>query len=454
MVNWIPLGIAVVAVLAVIAILFSASSKKATGRAVGTGTESDKKRDSKIIRDATRKLKQDPHHAASLFALSDCYYRHHDFQKAYPLYNTLVDIAKLHPEINEFTVAIRLGICAVKLEKIQESFKGLALAFQLKPDDFEACYYLGYACYQNNDFARAIPCLKKALVIKPDSSSVFGPLGKALYKSGKFKESLKFLRRTIDEHPEDKETLFEIADAMYESGFGDKAVKIFMHLRPDPVFGPKSCLAVGKMHFNAKQYEKAFQDFEIGLKIQDMPQNIMVELNYNMAQTCFAINKMGLGLECLKQIQIVAPNYKDVQALISRYQELNQNSNLKIYIMSGTSDFVALCSKVVASYYSNSFVKVQDISIIPEGADILCAIESSKWEDTELFRFYRTTGVVGELFVRDFHAKIRDSKADKGLCFAAGTFSEGAHKYTEGRPIDLIEKDTLVKVLKKIDRLH
>ena len=118
MVNWIPLGIAVVAVLAVIAILFSASSKKTTGRAVGTGTESDKKRDSKIIRDATRKLKQDPHHAASLFALSDCYYRHHDFQKAYPLYNTLVDIAKLHPEINEFTVAIRLGICAVKLEKI------------------------------------------------------------------------------------------------------------------------------------------------------------------------------------------------------------------------------------------------------------------------------------------------------------------------------------------------
>ena len=33
MVNWIPLGIAVVAVLAVIAILFSASSKKTTGRA-------------------------------------------------------------------------------------------------------------------------------------------------------------------------------------------------------------------------------------------------------------------------------------------------------------------------------------------------------------------------------------------------------------------------------------
>lgn len=447
--NPVVLGAGVI-ILAVIAIV-SSTKRQTTSK---NSTVPDKKKESKIIKEATKKLRQDPHHAPSLVALSDCYYRQHDFEKAFPLYNTLVDIVKLHPEIDEFTAAIRQGICAVKLGKIQESFKGLGIAMQKKPNDFDTCYYLGYACFQNKDYAHAIPCLKKALVVNPEASVVYEPLGKALYNAGNFKESLKYLRRTIDEHPDDKESLFEIADAMYESGYGDKAMKIFMHLRPDPVFGPKSCLAAGKMHLNGKQYDKAYQDFEIGLKIPDIPPEVVVELNYNMAQTCFAMNKMGAGIEALKHIQALVPNYKDVSTLMSRYQELNQNSNLKTYLMAGTSDFVALCRKVVATYYKGAFVKVADISINQEGADILCQVESAKWEDTELFRFYRTNSVVGELYVRDFHTKIKDTKADKGVCFAAGLFSEGAHKYTEGRPIDLVEKDVLVKILKKVGTLR
>ncbi|MBO4546889.1 MAG: restriction endonuclease, partial [Treponema sp.] len=57
---------------------------------------------------------------------------------------------------------------------------------------------------------------------------------------------------------------------------------------------------------------------------------------------------------------------------------------------------------------------------------------------------------VGELFVRDFHAKIKDKKVDRGYCVTPGTFSEEAHKYVEGRPIDLIEKTQLMALLKKV----
>ena len=78
-------------------------------------------------------------------------------------------------------------------------------------------------------------------------------------------------------------------------------------------------------------------------------------------------------------------------------------------------------------------------------------METSKWEDKELFRFFRSSGSVGELYVRDFHSKMRDIKCDRGFCVTAGSFSEDAAKYVEGRPIDLIEKNKLVQVLKKLD---
>ena len=153
----------------------------------------------------------------------------------------------------------------------------------------------------------------------------------------------------------------------------------------------------------------------------------------------------------MKQIQAITPNYRDVNSLITRYQELNQNSNLQAYLMSGTSDFVALCRKFVAGFYPQAFIKIEDISIAAESIEVLCEVESAKWTDTELFRFFRSTGAIGELYVRDLHSKIRDIKCDRAFCVTAGSFTEEAKKYVEGRPIDLIEKNKLVQVLKRID---
>ena len=84
---------------------------------------------------------------------------------------------------------------------------------------------------------------------------------------------------------------------------------------------------------------------------------------------------------------------------------------------------------------------------------IYSKLDSNKWEDTEIFRFYRTTGSVGELYVRDFQAKVSDTKADRGICFTAGVYTEEGRKYAEGRPIDLIQKDGLIKLLKKVDSI-
>ena len=46
---------------------------------------------------------------------------------------------------------------------------------------------------------------------------------------------------------------------------------------------------------------------------------------------------------------------------------------------------------------------------------------------------------------------MRDAKCDNGVCITMGSFSESAHKFTEGRPVDLVEKEQLSKILKKIN---
>jgi hypothetical protein len=116
--------------------------------------------------------------------------------------------------------------------------------------------------------------------------------------------------------------------------------------------------------------------------------------------------------------------------------------------MSSSSDFVALCRKMVVGFISQSKVKILNIELrSSEFCDILAEVETAAWQDVILFRFIRSTGQIGELMLRDFHAHLKDSKSGRGFCITAGEYTEGAKKFVEARLIDLIDKERLVKVL-------
>ena len=444
--DFLPILIAVIAVFGFIVILMIFSGSKSK-----QGKGGKQKSRQNVIKDATRKLAQNPHNPDGLIPLANLYYQDQLWEKAYPLYETMLNIAVAHPEINLAQAALRQGICALKVGKNEEAFKGLLQARKINPDNFETNFYLGQALINNKEYDKAIPILRKALMVNKEVPEIYKYLGLALYQNHNFKESLPYLKRGLDISPDDKELLFSMADAMKEAGSGDRAIKVFMHLRPDPEFGARACLAAGLIHQNAKQHDKAVQDFEIGLKHINAPIEIVTQIRYRLAHSYLETSDIGRALVCLKDIQGTVPNYKDVPALIARYQELNQNSNLHTYLISNNSDFIALCRKIVSVYFGKAYVKVLDINAMADCTEVQTEIETAKWEDSVLFRFYRTTGSVGELFIRDFHSRIKDLKSGRGICFTAGTFTEEARKYIEGRPIDLTDKAGLIKILNRID---
>lgn len=404
-----------------------------------------------LIRDAIRKLDSDPHNPESLKILADIYFKESKWEKALPLFQTQLDIAAAYPQIDQFEAGLKLGICSLKLGKPEDAVKPLLLARHERPENFEINYNLGEALIQTNDFEKAIPVLRKALAINTEANEVYASLAKAFYKTKRFKEALPYLKKTLDINPESKEFLYYMADSLHETGNTDKALKIFMHLRADPLFGIYSCLTAGTIHFNYGQIDKAIRDFEIGLKHQSSDKDIQAEFRYKLSQAYLKQNDIGKSLMYLKETNAIKPNYKDVPSLIARYEELNQNQNYRTYLIGGNSDFVSLCRKLVLVHFKKSRAKITNINVFTDFAELTTDIETDKWEDTVFFRFYRTTSSVGELFIREFHAKIRDEKAGRGICVTAGTFSDESKKFIEGRPIDLIEKDMLVKMLTSIE---
>lgn len=403
-----------------------------------------------LMKDAARRLNQNPKDIQGLLIMGDIHYQGQDWEKAYAAYSVLIDHIKSLESDKQFDIPLRYGICALKTNRMPEAKKGLLLAETRNPRHFDVNYTLGYVYYMEKDYERALPYFKKALIAQPDNFLATKYTGYTFQKLHKYNEALPPLKKALDVKPDDKEVVFAMGECFYDGGADDKCLKLLNHLRVDPVFGPRAALYTGMIRTKTNQLDRAIEDFQIGLKHQHIPMETSNELKYRLAQAFIKTQDIGKAIHLLKEIQTMNPGYKDVATLIMRYQELNQNRNLQTYLMSGQSEFVGLCRKIVARFYPKARVKILDISVLASYTDIVAEVDTSRFSDTVIFRFFRSQGTVGELLLRELHARLKEVKGGTGICMSAGTFTEEALRYADGRPLDLYDKTKLSTVLNSL----
>jgi tetratricopeptide (TPR) repeat protein len=419
----------------------------------GGGKRSSKSRDAKL-QSANKRLTHNPLDPHALFDLGEVFFEEESWDRVMKAYETLCDILSRGqaPGIDNFDVYFRYGYSALKLGQTEQAFKGLSMARTLKQNNFEVNYNLGTLEFDRKNYEKAIQLFQSARAANPESPAVLRYMGHSFFRMKKPKEAMNFIRKAIDLAPDDKESLYTLAECYHEASQTEQALRIFSHLRADPVMGPNACLFAGMIHVEGRKNNLAIQDFEMGLKHQNVKPEVLMELRYHFATTCIKQNEISKAMPCLKLIQAENPSYKDVGMLITKYRDVNTNKNLQVFLMASSADFVALCRKVVMTYFQKAKVKIINISVNSnEWADILAEINTPKWSDLIMFRFIRTQGSIGELVVRDFHSHLKEVKAGKGICMTVGNFNEEAKRYTEARLIDLIEKERLTVILNSLD---
>lgn len=411
------------------------------------------KRDrNQILKDANRQLSQNPRDHHALRAIADLYYEERAWEKAMKTYGILINLCATQPEIEEWDVTMRYGLCALQLKQHDEAYKSLLVARGLNDSIFEVNYNLGYLEYRRGNLDRAIQLLRQSHSENSEHIQTRRYLGRALAKQKNYTEAIALLRTVVDVEPDDKESLFVLAQSYHETGQTEQALMIFTHLRADSRLGPHAALFSGTIHASRRENDQAALDFELGLRHETIRQDIALELRYRLAVTYMQQQEIGKALAQFQELYKVEPAYKDVAAQIGRAKELNSNKHLRTYLIAPTSEFVTLCRQVAMNFYKNAKVKIVDISVHKNDyADILADIETAKWMDVVLFRFVRGTGQVGELVLREQNSRIKELRAGRGFCLTAGTFTESAHAYVEARLIDLLDKEQLIKVFNRME---
>lgn len=405
-----------------------------------------------IVRQANRQLASNPRDHRALLALADLYFEEQSWEKAMKTYGLLVDLCATNSEVEEWYVTARFGIAALQMKVIDEAYKSLMVARTLKEDSFDINYNLGYLEYRRGNQERAIQLLKQGREEKPEHLPSLRYQGRALAKLKRYNEAVPILRQVIDVAPDDKESLFFLGQSYFELGRTDQALPIFTHLRADPQLGPHAALYSGTINASQRDLEKAALDFEIGLRHEKIQEQILLELRYRLADVYSKQQDLSRALAQLSEIHKINPAYKDVASQITRNKELHSNRNLQIYLIAPSSEFIALCRRMVMTFFKNAKIKITDVHMHKnEHADILTEVETAQWEDIILFRFIRGTTQVGELVVRDFNARLKETRAGRGFCVTGGTFSESAAFFVEARLIDLLDKEKLLEVFNNLD---
>jgi tetratricopeptide (TPR) repeat protein len=403
------------------------------------------KDDAVLIQAALKKLEKFPQDTEALLTVGERYYNQQDWDRTYKTYQNLCNSPNGRPGVDYFEMHFRCGLAAARLGLLKEAYKNFIIAASIKESDYRVQFELGNLYFLNGSYEKAISYLTKSRSLNPEYASAFCVLGHTYFKLKKYKEAMVNIRKALDITPGDKETLFTLAECYEESSQTDQAGRIYSHLRADPVWGPESCLAAGNMHAKARRLDEAVTDYEIGLKHKSAKPSIVCELRYQLATTYITKNNFDKALVYLKMINEDKPGYKNTEKLISQYSEVYQNRNLQIYIMSQPDEFLGLCRRMIFSFYAKAKVKLLQTSVTGnDWADILAQIDTPRWSHIIGFRFFRSQGIIGELVVRDFHEHLKSVKADKGICFAAGQYSDEAKRFTEVRLIELIDKPHLL----------
>jgi tetratricopeptide (TPR) repeat protein len=446
---FVPILIAIVFLVAGSAAAFFILNKpkKEKSGLYESGKKGDKhpKSDEAIVQAALKRLEKDPQDTEALLALGEKYYKQQDWDKTFKTYQILCDSSAGRQRVDYFEIHFRCGMSAAKLGLMNDALKNLIVAASFNDSDYRVQFELGNLSFLSGNYEKAIAYLTKSRSLNPDYAPMLRVLGHTYFKLKKYKEAMVSIRKALDVTPGDKETLFTLAECYEESGQTDQAARIYSHLRADPEWGPSACLAAGLIRDRAQNLDEAITDFEIGLKHSKIKAGVALELRYQLAVVYLKKNDIGKAINNLNIIKDTRPDYKNTEQLIKQYGEVYANKNLQTYIMSQPDEFLGLCRKMILSFYSKAKVKFMQTSVTGnEWADILAEIDTPRWSNIIGFRFFRTQGSVGELVVRDFHEHLKNVKADKGICFAAGQFTDEARRFTEVRLIELIDRSRLL----------
>jgi tetratricopeptide (TPR) repeat protein len=207
----------------------------------------------------------------------------------------------------------------------------------------------------------------------------------------------------------------------------------------------------GMCFYEKSQYQDAAMEFERAVKFAAVGSNIELGIRYNLADCHEKIKDIQSAINNWEKIFEVAPGFRDVQHKLAAYEEFRQDDRIKDFMIAGLAQFEIIARKMAAGMNFN----IVDLEVISDiEIEILVTVSDGKWHNTKhaskIIRINRTTDILTDAYFRTIYQTMKAKNAIAALIITTGDVSPKTLEFIDTRPIEIMKKNDLIKLLKKI----
>jgi tetratricopeptide (TPR) repeat protein len=339
--------------------------------------------------------------------------------------NSMLSIARNRGGVDEKRVNGLLAKCHTALGNVDEAYEAYTIMRRIAPNDAEPYIELGRLEMRRDAPTEALKYFKKALSLQPDDMTVLREIGIVFYLLDRFGDAFRVLSLALQSAPQEPEIHFYLAEVQNRLENHNDALKHYLKSRHDDRFTVSALLNAGKILREYDRFEEALKVFALVLKSEGLEKDRVVEIRYEIAEVYLSQGEIAQALKLWERIASHAPDFRDVPAKLEKYTKMRYSSILKAYMMSTQSDFQGLCRRITMVFASDVVImrirNQRDSSV-----EILAQVYYRHRNMTILFKFFKGSAKVGQLAVREFYEKVRETKATLGICFTNTEYTDDA----------------------------
>lgn len=339
-----------------------------------------------------------------------------------------------------------------KFNQQEDALKQYLLLTKLEPTVADNYFQVAKIYDANNHPDMALGFYDKTLRFDKKNVKAHAAMGLLLYRAKQIKEAKNEIDLAIKLSPETFSTYYYQGKILKDSKDYPAAIRSFEKAQRDPEYRQKALIESGSCYMMGNSIDNAMNCYERAISADKEDRNPETLYARYFLAACFEkSHKIEKAIEQWQKISARQKNFRDVGQKLAEYKDLQANDSLKEYLTSTETEFLEICKNACAKGMG---CQPQQTEVKKWGCQIISTEGSNQdWravrKQSFLMYFFREADPLEDTIVRKAIDELKSKNCTKSYILSSSGFTHTAKKAAENRPIELVGKEALEKILDK-----
>ena len=339
-----------------------------------------------------------------------------------------------------------------KFNQPEEALKEYLLLTKLEPNNAENFYNAGKIFEQRSKSEQALQYYQKTLSLNKRHVKAHAALGLLLFKGKNYVDARKEIDYAIRLSPETFSSYYYLGKILKESKDYSGAVNAFEKALRDPEFKQRALIERGGCYLAVNSIDKAINEYDRAIRTsKDESSQETLYARYYLASCYEKSRKIDPAIEQWEKIYAANRSFKDVGAKLAEYKDIQTNDSMKEYLTSNNEQFMEICKKIALEGYN---LDARNITPTKFGCKMVATVaKQDSWMNVRqqvfLILLFRESNLIEDTILRKSIEEMKSQNYFKCIILTSSGFTRTAMNFAENRPIELVPKEKLIKIMEK-----